>query len=123
MSEQKYGLVIHEDGRLEVKEYAEPLYKTLGQTVRGWIEVVQIQRLPERYLMIVNEEGLLLSMDSNPIAGWLYAGGYIAGPAVILQRVWTEDGPDIGLLTEEDVDDVKARLYFMTGAWEVSVNE
>ena len=118
MSEQKYGLVIHEDGSLEVQEYSEPLYKTLGETVHGWIEVVQVLRLPERYLMIVNEEGLLLSMDSNPIAGWLYAGGHIAGPAVILQRVWTEDGPDIGLLTEEDVEDVKERLHFMTGAWE-----
>lgn len=119
MSEQKYGLVIHEDGRLEVQEYAKPLYKTIGQTVHGWIEVVQVRRLPERYLMLVNEEGLLLNLPENPIAGWLYAGGYIAGPAVILQRVWTDDGPDIGLLSEEDVEEVKARLQFMTGAWEV----
>lgn len=123
MSEQKFGLVIHEDGRLEVQEYAEPLYKTLGKTVHGWIEVVQIRRLPERYLMIVNEEGLLMGLQSNPIAGWLYAGGFIVGPAVIVQRVMTDDGPDIGLLTEDDVEDVRARLHMMTGCWEVAVDE
>lgn len=79
----------------------------LQQSVRGHIEVVYPEKLPKSFLMLVNEEGLLYNMDLNPAACWLYGsekhGAPIVGPAVICKQIWTDDGPDIGLLTKEDV--------------------
>ena len=91
------------------------MLRYLQQSVRGYIEVVYPQNLPKPFLMLVNEEGLLRNMDLNPAACWLYGsqdhGQPIVGPAVICKQIWTDDGPDIGLLTKEDVEEA------MTAVW------
>ena len=56
------GLVITTENKMQVREFDEPAYETIGKTVGGWIEVVHPKLLPAPYCMIVNEEGLLLGL-------------------------------------------------------------
>lgn len=58
------GLVITTENKMQVREFDEPAYETIGKTVGGWIEVVHPKLLPAPYCMIVNEEGLLLACRS-----------------------------------------------------------
>lgn len=91
------------------------MLRFLQQSVRGYIEVVYPEKLPKPFLMLVNEEGLLRNMDLNPAACWLYGsekhGAPIVGPAVICKQIRTDDGPDIGLLTKEDVQEAMGPVW------------
>ena len=93
------GVVLGTDGSVHVQLFEEPLYQTIGKVVKGWTEIV---RLPgEPYVLIVNEEGLLLDMPVNAIASMLYHET-IVGPAVIMRVVMTDEGPDIAGLADDD---------------------
>ena len=52
------GLVITTDNRVYPQVFEEPLYKSVGDVVQGWIEVVHPQGLPHPLCLICNEEGL-----------------------------------------------------------------
>ena len=85
------------------REYGEPLYRTVGEDVEGYIEIVRPGGLPRPYVMIVNEEGLLRRLPWNVVGCNLYGDG-IAGNIVIMREGFNEDGePDILGLTDEDV--------------------
>ena len=103
------GLVIHERGSLGTRDYGEPLYKCVGETLHGHMEIVRPAMLPKPYLMLVNEEGLLRGMEFNIIASILY-GDVIVGPSIIMKEVMTDEGPDIGGLDHEDILDL---LYYL----------
>ena len=53
------GLVITTENKMQVREFGEPAYETIGKAVGGWIEVVHPKGLPDPFCMVVNEEGLL----------------------------------------------------------------
>ena len=53
------GLVITTENKMQVREFDEPAYETIGKAVGGWIEVVHPKGLPGPFCMVVNEEGLL----------------------------------------------------------------
>lgn len=59
------GIVITTDNKVEVQTFGEPLYQTIGKAVGGYIEVVHPKGLPEPFIMIVNEEGLLQQLPPN----------------------------------------------------------
>ena len=106
------------------------LLRYLQQSVHGHIEVVYPDYLHKPYLMVVNEEGLLLNMDINPAACWLYGSQDhaqpIVGPAVICKQVWDDDGPDIGLLSKEDVAEAMKDVWKAHGhywSWDLNTDE
>lgn len=113
------GLVITTDGREYARSFGAPLYKTLGEVVGGWIEVVHPMNLPEPYRMIVNEEGLNLGLPMNAVGSWLYGtqhhGAEIVGDLVIMKEVWTDEGPDIGGLTDEELENLAAKYQKLFG--------
>ena len=87
------GLVITTENKMQVREFDEPAYETIGKTVGGWIEVVHPKLLPAPYCMIVNEEGLLLGLPLNLFGCILYDtvrhGNPIVGDIVILKEGFT----------------------------------
>lgn len=103
------GLVIYAGDQIrhEVKDYGEPLYQTIGQTVGGHIELVRPVGLPDPLLMIVNEEGLLRGLELNLIASILYGildhGQPIVGNAVIMKQGFVNGEPDIVGLDDADI--------------------
>lgn len=108
------GIVITTDNELEIKDFGEPLHKTLGEAVGGYIEVV---RLAGPYRMIVDEEGLLKDYEVNPMASYLYNGNYIVGNAVIMKEGYVDGEPDIVGLNDVESEgfmrDLKAIQKFV----------
>lgn len=103
------GIVVTPDGKMFVKDFGEPLYKTVGETVGGPIEHVKPRGLKAPYCMIVNEEGLYLDLMLNPAGSYLYEthkhGHPIVGTVVFMKDGCGNGGPDIfGLEPNEEAE-------------------
>ena len=102
------GIVISTDNMVEVKDFAPPLYQSLGEAVGGTIELVRPRGLARPFVMIVNDEGLLLDLPLNRLGSILYEtqkhGSPIVGNVVIMKEGMTSNGPDIIGLGPEDGD-------------------
>lgn len=102
------GIVIATNNEMRMQEFSEPTYKSIGDAVGGWIEIVRPVRLERPYCMIVNEEGALLNLPMNMFGSFLYGTGYhgnpILGDIVLLKEGINSDGEhDILGLDEQDI--------------------
>lgn len=102
------GIVIATNNEIRMQEFSEPAYKSIGDAVGGWIEVVHPVRLERPYCMIVNEEGALLNLPMNMFGSFLYGTDYhgnpILGDIVLLKEGIDSDGEfDILGLDEQDI--------------------
>lgn len=102
------GIVITTKDEMRVQEFSEPAYKSIGEAVGGWIEVVRPARLERPYCMIVNDEGALLNLPRNIFGSFLYGtnyhGNWILGDIVLLKEGINSDGErDILGLDEQDI--------------------
>ena len=108
------GIVITTDNKVEVQTFGEPLYQTIGKDVGGYIEVVHPKGLPEPFIMIVNEEGLLQQLPPNLFGCMLYGtdqhGSPIVGNFVIMKEGIRYGEPDIVGLDPEDIHDFMERM-------------
>lgn len=103
------GLVITTKLKMRVQEFPEPAYKSIGEAVDGWIEIVHPVRLARPYCMVVNEEGLLRNLPMNFLGSYLYGtdthGHPIAGDIVLLREGINSDGElDLLGLNEQDIE-------------------
>lgn len=106
------GVVFTTDEKMFVKEFTQPLYKSVGDVVGGWIEVVHPRGLEWPYCFICNEEGFLRDLPLNPIGCVWYRtaehGNPIVGNIVVMKEGITEEGPDIIGLMPEEIEKIKA---------------
>ncbi len=98
------GVVITADNEVYIKDFGDPLFRTLGEVVGGYIECVSPIRLNGRNWMIVNEEGLLKGLPLNLYGSFLYGteqhGHPIVGNVVIMKPGFRDGEPDIVGLSE-----------------------
>lgn len=101
------GIVITTENEMSVQDFTYPLHESLGAVVGGWIELVNPRGLQQPYCMIVNEEGLIANLDFNTVGSFLYQtyihGSPILGNIVLMKHGFTDDGPDIVGLDDEDL--------------------
>lgn len=101
------GIVVTPRNKVFVKDFGEPLYKAVGDVVGGYIEIVHPKYLERPYCMIVNEEGLLMDLPTNPVGCFLYGTlehGYpIVGTAVFMKDGFRNGEPDIVGLEDGDI--------------------
>lgn len=101
------GLVVSTENQLTVRDFGAPLYKTIGEAVDGWIEIVRPGGLKSPYVMVVNEEGLIKELPINIAGSILYGtpahGSPIVGNIVIMKEGWTDEGKDLLGLSDEEV--------------------
>ena len=101
------GIVISTENQLTVRDFGAPLYKTIGEAVGGWIEIVRPGGLKSPYVMVVNEEGLIKELPINIAGSILYGtpahGSPIVGNIVIMKEGWTDEGKDLLGLSDEEV--------------------
>ena len=102
---------------IDVKENGSPLYKQMKEAVGGFYENVYPRRFSgefQDFVMVVNEEGLILDLPINEVGCFLYEtdkhGHPIAGNAIILKQGYFEGEPDVVALTEEEAEKVKNYL-------------
>lgn len=104
------AIKLRTDGHIEIIDV--PQKKSLLdwfyiQLQCGMIENVYPRGLEDPYMMVVDEEALLKDCPViNYLASWLYEtqkhGHPICGTVLVMQRVLTHDGPDIGGIPEEE---------------------
>ena len=108
------GIVINTDNTVEIRDFGEPLYRTVGEAVGGCIEIVHPQGLADPLVMIVNDEGLLRELPMNMVGSVLYGthnhGHPIVGNIVIMKTGLTSEGTDIVGLTDEECETLTANL-------------
>lgn len=114
------GIVITTKQEMRVQEFSEPAYKSIGETVGGWIEIVHPMRLGRPYCMVVNEEGLLRNLPMNAFGSFLYGtdthGSPIAGDIVLLKEGINSDGElDLLGLTEMDIKHLCTMVVTVSG--------
>ena len=106
--DQGYAVLLYEGKNGHEVRHVEDvnLLRYCQQAVKGHIEIVYPKGLGRPYLLVVNDEGRLSNMEINQVASYLYGtqdhGEPIVGPAMILKQIMTDDGPDIGFLTQEE---------------------
>lgn len=107
------GLIIEPNGKIYIKEFQEPLHRSAGEIVGGLIEIVKPRRLGYPYVMIVNEEFLLLQLPYNPVGSWLYCtdehGHPICGNILILK----EEGENLTSIDPEELQWLKSFMKFI----------
>ena len=85
-------------------------YKWMQEQVGGWIEIVRPRRLPDGFVMIVDEEGLLKEKPLNMVGSWFYEtdkhGSPIVGDVLIMKEEFGDEGPECVGMTEEEVDKI-----------------
>ena len=105
------GVVVTTDLEVRVEDFEEPLYKTVGSAVGGYIEHVKPARLRHPYCMIVNEEGRLLDLPLNYVGSYFYGtdqhGEPIVGNIVVMKDGYRNGEPDIVGLDDSEVERVK----------------
>lgn len=105
------GVVVTTDLDIRVEDFADPLYKTVGVAVDGYIEHVRPMRLKEPFCMVVNDEGQLRGLSRNLVGSFLYGtdlhGEPVVGNIVIMKYGYRNGEPDIVGLTDEEIERVQ----------------
>ena len=105
------GIVVTTDLEIRIEEFSDPLYKTVGSAVGGYIEHVKPARLRHPYCMIVNEEGRLLDLPLNYVGSYFYGtdqhGEPIVGNIVIMKDGYRGGEPDIVGLHDVEAEQIK----------------
>ena len=105
------GVVITTDLKMYTKEFGQPLYKTVGEAVDGWIEVVHPRGLKRPFCFICNEEGLIRDLPLNPLGSLWYGaiqhGCPIAGNIVVMKEDYVGEELDIVGLTDKEIAQIK----------------
>ena len=105
------GIVVTTDLEIRIEEFSNPLYKTVGSAVGGYIEHVKPARLRHPYCMIVNEEGRLLDLPLNYVGSYFYGtdqhGEPIVGNIVIMKDGYRGGEPDIVGLNDVEAEQIK----------------
>lgn len=121
------GVVFTTDEKMFVKEFTQPLYKSIGEVVDGWIEVVHPMGLEDPFCFICNEEGLLRDLPLNAIGSFWYGtlqhGCPIVGNIVVMKEGFAEEGPDIVGLMPEEIRKIKAMAREISGGLIVDLDE
>lgn len=76
-----WGVVVTTDDKLTARSF-EAVFDDVKDTVGGWLEMVRPQAFPPTLCMLVDEDGRLKHLPTNPVATVLY-GERIVGTAVI----------------------------------------
>lgn len=102
------GIVITTKNEMRVQEFSEPVHRSIGDAVGGWIEVVHPKRLEYPYCMVINEEGVIRKLPTNSFGSFLYGIDRhcipVLGDIVLLKEGINSDGePDILGLNGQDI--------------------
>ena len=108
MADTAKGVVVTTDGRAYVKEFGYPLHRSCESTLGGRIETVYPKGLARPYLMLVNEEGILMDLLTNSVGSYLYGTHYhgyrIAGNIILMKDGYRNGERDIVGLTEDEAE-------------------
>ena len=78
------------------------------------IEIVRPEKLPRKFVMLIDEEGKLKPNSINPICSWLYGtehhGDPIVGNAMIVKETFVNGEMDFCGMTVEELEELRTTL-------------
>ncbi len=105
------GIVITTKDEISIRDFAEPLNRTVGEAVGGYIEIVKPVGLKQPFVMVVNADGIPLHMDVNALGSLLYGtlthGHPIVGDIVIMQLGTVNWEPDLVGLEDQQAAELQ----------------
>lgn len=117
------GLLIKSNDEIYMKDFEEPLYESIRNTLNGFFEIVRlnhnttfIEMLGRKdFVLLVNDEGLLNNFSTNYVCSCLYKGA-IAGDAILMKEGEVYGEPDIIGITKEEAQHflTVAKAYIST---------
>lgn len=112
------GLVVTTTNQMYIKEFSDPLYKTVGEVVNGYIELVHPKGLEYPLCMIVNDEGTIRQFPINLLGCMLYGtaqhGWPICGDVVIMEVGYRNGERDIVGLSDGEVVSLISQIKRIT---------
>lgn len=100
------GVVFTTDREMYTMDFAEPLHKSVGEVIGGWIEIVRPRGLTQPFCMIVNETGLQRELPLNIIGSFWYGthmhGAPIVGNIVVMKEGIRNGEQDLVGLTDQE---------------------
>ena len=83
-------ILITTDDQILTTEVSQPLYKSIGNLVDGFIEIVRPMNLQRPYVMICNEDYCALDLPFNTLGSYMYGtqihGHPVLGNIVIMKE-------------------------------------
>lgn len=111
---------LNEIKKIDVSSNGDPLYDLIHKAVGGYYENVRPKRLPAPYVMVVNEEGLILGLPENAIGSYLYGtdkhGWPIVGDVIFLKFGFYQGEPDVVALSDYEANELIALFENLKGA-------
>lgn len=104
------AVTVTHDLQIGFTELEKPLYRSAGAFVGGYIEIVRPRGLKRPYVMIVNEEFLLLGLPKNEIGSCLYQTHLHGAPILGNFLIMKEQGPDLVGLDDPEILQVMAAM-------------
>ena len=117
------GVVVTTNEEMYVKDFAQPLYETIGKEVGGWIEIVHpigLKKAIHTLCFVCNEEGLPRGLPLNAFGSVLYGtpahGNPIVGNIVIMREGMVNGEPDFVELTDANIKWIKQLAHNISGS-------
>jgi len=104
------GIVIAPDMTIDVQNFTEPIHKSVGAVVGGYIEHLVPWGIKRPYCLICNDDGLALGLPPNPVGSCLY-GRPVVGTVVLMKDGFVNGEPDIIGLSDEEESKLLFELY------------
>ena len=112
------GLVITHDGKMYKKDFGEPLYQAVKETLGGYMEHVIPTWLPEPYCLLINDEGKLRGLPVNEVGSIWYGshlhGDPIVGNIIVMMDGYKDGERDIVGMTPEQCNAIINEVYEVT---------
>ena len=104
------GIVITTEDKMYKKDFAEPLFQSIGMVTGGFV---------------IDDNGIKNHRPVNPVGTAWYDAlpNKIHGDIVVMKNGWTEDGPGLEGLTEEECETIINLVYEMTDETVVLIKE
>lgn len=116
MLKNKYYMQISTDGLIEIKEFnpLDDINDVIHEALQSYYEIVRCRSLSHKYLMLVDDCGVLKNLPVNDVASELYGirihGCPICGNVLIMREDIVDGEPDIVGMTEEDTAELVRKL-------------
>ena len=116
MLKNKFFMQISTDGLIEIKEFnpLDDINDVIHEALHSYYEIVRCRSLSHKYLMLVDDCGVLKNLPANDVASLLYGIRIhecpICGNVLIMCEDIVDGEPDIVGMTEEDTAELVRKL-------------
>lgn len=116
MLKNKFYMSISTEGLIEIKEFnpLDDINDVIHEALHSYYEIVRCRSLSHKYLMLVDDCGVLKNLPVNDVASELYGirihGCPICGNVLIMCEDMVDGEPDIVGMTEEDTAELVRKL-------------